>query len=660
MSVLARIKNFSESLLPIMERYRPIFRFADTSGSLQESFESVKQALAAVQPGDSAKLGHLGPAVGGGMQGEGAVRALFEQVDADNSGYLDAREVQALCTQLHLPVTRTELLTAMRQMDRDCSGTVEWPEFRRWFEAFKKVRKLRRKADATKPADTQQIEFQVWMHGHKLGDFVSALRIEGFVTFDALQALGPTALVDLLDSMAVDEEQALPLLEHLQGRSNGFDDWVAAARRGFNHSNDMPVATVKKGKRSRQRQQARPELPHYAQPHLSAMLPDFVNAGAEHAQAVWGMRARSTADALQVVFFFSAASRVLWHHTVNCHAAVATVQEHKSSRHTLAHPSVDKNPRLSSSQVRPMLEEHVTHSRGPGSPGSPGTGLVLPQLTPSPTSPLHGTQSRWQARWHTQCDDGREWVSAGKLERTGVSPPPQRDATTRLLVLSQLKRKHLQQLYDACYGARASKRLTSAAMIATLASMTDFPPAFCDRWIALTHTPIDVAAPELTPELTPAVQSTLYADDRVEAHRKLYGDTARDRARLRRDKPVIRIAGAGRMVENGGDAITAEFQSELAAAKKRAAVKRLAAMKQTDLWQQRKDQEQAASAALLLPPHIAATLESPIIKAMKHLHAAEQGERLAEKERERRRVAQRRANKLQLRTEKQRQWAPGA
>ena len=60
----------------------------------------------------------------------------------------------------------------------------------------------------------QQIEFKVWMTCHQLGDFVRPLAIEGIVNFDALQALGPTATVELLASMDMQEEQALPLLQH--------------------------------------------------------------------------------------------------------------------------------------------------------------------------------------------------------------------------------------------------------------------------------------------------------------------------------------------------------------------------------------------------------------------------------------------------------------
>jgi hypothetical protein len=111
----------------------------------------------------------------------------------------------------------------------------------------------------------------------------------------------------------------MPLLENLENRGNGFVSFIAGMNtakaewepprvgpNGGEHSQLVRRLTMQQRKTKRRGQggvqhdsQPAP-IPHYAQPHLAGMLPEYVNAGAERAAAVWGMQARTSADALQV------------------------------------------------------------------------------------------------------------------------------------------------------------------------------------------------------------------------------------------------------------------------------------------------------------------------------------------------------------------------
>eukprot|EP01052_Picozoa_sp_SAG31_P030180 SAG31_NODE_3075_length_4712_cov_2.262302_3_plen_761_part_00 len=69
------------------------------------------------------------------MQGrdEKLLRDLFNDMDADGSGSVDASEVAALAEQLGSPLDEAELAAAMQEMDADGSGEVDFDEFCGWW-----------------------------------------------------------------------------------------------------------------------------------------------------------------------------------------------------------------------------------------------------------------------------------------------------------------------------------------------------------------------------------------------------------------------------------------------------------------------------------------------------------------------------------------------
>jgi centrin-1 len=60
-------------------------------------------------------------------------RSMFEEMDADGSGYLDMQEVEQLCKQLGKKLSKKEMQLAMGEMDRDGNGEVSFPEFEAWW-----------------------------------------------------------------------------------------------------------------------------------------------------------------------------------------------------------------------------------------------------------------------------------------------------------------------------------------------------------------------------------------------------------------------------------------------------------------------------------------------------------------------------------------------
>jgi hypothetical protein len=58
---------------------------------------------------------------------------LFQQADEDESGTLDRCEIKALARNLGMSLTEQHLDDAMRQMDIDGGGTVDFSEFSKWF-----------------------------------------------------------------------------------------------------------------------------------------------------------------------------------------------------------------------------------------------------------------------------------------------------------------------------------------------------------------------------------------------------------------------------------------------------------------------------------------------------------------------------------------------
>ena len=63
-----------------------------------------------------------------------SARVMFQEMDADRSGALDANEVTELCKQMGLKKMKLETVEAtMAQMDSGGDGRVTFPEFDAWW-----------------------------------------------------------------------------------------------------------------------------------------------------------------------------------------------------------------------------------------------------------------------------------------------------------------------------------------------------------------------------------------------------------------------------------------------------------------------------------------------------------------------------------------------
>ena len=65
-----------------------------------------------------------------------AVKAKFNEMDVDNNGSLDSKELANLCASLGSPLDHNELCAALDLMDRDKNGNVSFEEFFEWFSGW--------------------------------------------------------------------------------------------------------------------------------------------------------------------------------------------------------------------------------------------------------------------------------------------------------------------------------------------------------------------------------------------------------------------------------------------------------------------------------------------------------------------------------------------
>jgi calmodulin len=69
---------------------------------------------------------------------ENALRRIFNDIDESNDGTLDAQEIWRLCRDMGAELDARELKEAMREMDGDGSGEVDFEEFHAWITSPRK------------------------------------------------------------------------------------------------------------------------------------------------------------------------------------------------------------------------------------------------------------------------------------------------------------------------------------------------------------------------------------------------------------------------------------------------------------------------------------------------------------------------------------------
>lgn len=82
-------------------------------------------------------------------------RTLFDELDSDGSGFLDADEVKELCKKLGKSLNKSDVEAALNAMDADGSGEISFGEFQPWWEAENV--KAAKKREAVGSADLSRI-----------------------------------------------------------------------------------------------------------------------------------------------------------------------------------------------------------------------------------------------------------------------------------------------------------------------------------------------------------------------------------------------------------------------------------------------------------------------------------------------------------------------
>ena len=67
------------------------------------------------------------------------IREMFDFYDKDKGGTICSNELQQLCEDLGVKLGTVELTAAMRELDCDGSGEIEFEEFYRWFSSSKNI-----------------------------------------------------------------------------------------------------------------------------------------------------------------------------------------------------------------------------------------------------------------------------------------------------------------------------------------------------------------------------------------------------------------------------------------------------------------------------------------------------------------------------------------
>ena len=64
---------------------------------------------------------------------DAVIRAAFDKIDADNSGYIDSDELRAMTRELGIEMDEQTLQGALRIMDENGDNEIEFDEFRDWW-----------------------------------------------------------------------------------------------------------------------------------------------------------------------------------------------------------------------------------------------------------------------------------------------------------------------------------------------------------------------------------------------------------------------------------------------------------------------------------------------------------------------------------------------
>lgn len=434
MSVLSRISRFNRFVVDLTDTYRDIIKPVDASGTRDEAYAQFNLAFRTIKSVQSARQSRkLMKTQSLRIKTDSEIRALWDELDGDGSGTMEMAEIQRLSHRLHMPLTHSELVEAMRKMDSDGSGTVEYEEFKVWWQDFSHkhdilVHKQQQQAGGRhSPSQSlDEIEFQVLLSRRGLQDFSRTFKAEGHTDLQSLFNLGGEACARLLWSMGVPQEQAVSLLQELDKRSVALgglgDDFTRAAdwerfqlEMSLTPEEKEELRKEKERARRRARRLARKKapktVPHFMHPNLASMLPEFVNQGAQNAAAIWGVAGAGTGTA-------------------------TTLQDHKWSRHSKA---------MATDMTRPRP-------------------VSLPDLTGGPKQ-----RREWEERWKGNCSmppGGKEWRSPGP-QANGGSLPCRR---ARLVVLANLKRTQLLKLCKEA-GIPTNNKTTSADMVAAITAL---------------------------------------------------------------------------------------------------------------------------------------------------------------------------------------------
>ena len=67
------------------------------------------------------------------------VKNLFNVVDTDKSGYIDAKEMTSLLSQLGRKFSEEEFYKGFEEVDSDKSGQIDFEEFYQWYKKSQKM-----------------------------------------------------------------------------------------------------------------------------------------------------------------------------------------------------------------------------------------------------------------------------------------------------------------------------------------------------------------------------------------------------------------------------------------------------------------------------------------------------------------------------------------